>query len=270
MVVTAFAAAPESGFAVNRMFLVDKARNYLGSIPSLYDLPSGWQCEALNVNGPRILPGLPPTSGLSLRRSVAEVIFPLPTGLKIYSDALIQVVAPLATPIAAVQTPVSEYRVHGDNLAGVSKFTERRLRNIVSYQGEIWMAWRRYLASPRAGLPPNFPLPSEIAPTFMHYAYARFRSDKNSRAIYRAIPHSYLRALPKPHQVYWQVSTILPDWLFRRSFDFVYGQARLKMLVRRIVNVLRRRRDEVCGNTGPGWSERQLRQVGGETRVAEP
>src|SRR4029077_2997439 len=47
MVVNAFAAAPESGFAVNRMLLVDKARNYLGAIPSLYDLPSGWQGESL-------------------------------------------------------------------------------------------------------------------------------------------------------------------------------------------------------------------------------
>ena len=270
MVVKAFAAAPESGFAVNRMLLVDKARKYLGAIPSLYDLPSGWQGESLNVNGPRILPGLPPTSGLSLRRSVAEVIFPLPAGLKIYSDALIQVVAPLATPIAAVQTPLSEYRVHGDNLAGVSRFTESRLRNIVSYQGEIWTAWRRYLASPHSGLPPNFPLPSEIAPTFMHYAYARFRSDKNSRAIYRAIPHSYLQALPRPHQLYWQASTILPGWLFRRSFDFVYGQASVKMLARRIVNILRRRGDEICSNTGPGWSERRIRHIGGETRVAEP
>jgi hypothetical protein len=153
---------------------------------------------------------------------------------------LIQVLAPMATPIVALETPLSEYRVHGDNLAGVSRFTETRLRNIVSYEREIWMAWRRYLASPCSGLPSNFPLPSMMAPSLMDYANARFRSDKNSRAIYRAIPRTYLQTLPKPHQLYWQVSIFLPGWLFRRSFDFVYGQTHLKMIARRILRACRR------------------------------
>jgi glycosyltransferase involved in cell wall biosynthesis len=239
-VVDALAAAPCSGFAVNRMRLVDKARRYLGSIPSLYDLPSGWQGASLCPSAPQILLGLPPTSGLSLRRSVAEAIFPLPAGLKAYSDSLIQVLAPMATPIVALEIVLSEYRVHGDNLAGVSRFTETRLRNIASYEREIWMAWRRYLASPCSGLPPNFPLPSIMAPSLMDYAYARFRSDKNSRAIYYAIPHTRLHTLPRPHQLYWRASVIFPTWLFRRSFDFVYGQPRLKMIARRILAACRK------------------------------
>lgn len=234
-VVDAFTAAPGSGFAVNRMRLVDKTRQYLGSIPALYDLPSGWQGGSLSTNAPHILLGLPPTSGLSLRRSVAEAVFPLPAGLKAYSDTLIQTLVPLMTPIVALETPLSEYRVHGDNLAGVSRFTETRLRNIVSYEREIWMAWRRYLVSPRAGLPSNFPLPSTMLPSLMDYAYARFRSHKNSRTIYHAIPHACLQTLPRPHQLYWQASIILPAWLFRKSFNFVYGQTRLKMAARRIL-----------------------------------
>src|SRR5437773_1373408 len=115
-VVDALAAAPDSGFAVNRMLLVDKARNYLAQMPSLYELPSGWQGPVLNPCVPQILAGLPPTSGLSLHRSIAEVIFPLPADLKAYSDTLIQVLAPLMTPIAALQIPLSEYRVHGANI----------------------------------------------------------------------------------------------------------------------------------------------------------
>jgi len=42
-VVAGFAASPDSGFAINRMTRVDKARKYLGDIPMLYRLPSGWQ-----------------------------------------------------------------------------------------------------------------------------------------------------------------------------------------------------------------------------------
>lgn len=239
LVVKAFAADSCSGFAVNRMRLVDKTRKYLGPIPLLYDLPSGWRGAFLSAEGPHILLGLPPTSGLSLRRLAAEAIFPLPVGLKIYSDSLIQVLAPLATSIVAIETPLSEYRVHGDNLAGVSRFTETRLRNIATYEREIWSAWRRYLTSPHSGLPPDFPLPSTSAPSLMEYAYARFRSDKNSKAIYQAVPHGCIQALPRPHQLYWKVSPTLPDWLFRKSFDFVYGQTRLKIITRRLLMRLR-------------------------------
>lgn len=240
LVVNAFAAAPNSGFAVHRMMLVDKARKYLAEIPSLYKLPSGWQGTHLSSSGPRVLPGLPPTSGLSLRRSAAEAIFPLPAALRAYSDTLIQVVAPLATPIVAVSAPLSEYRVHGSNIASVSRFTEGLLRNIVLCEKEIWFAWRRYLASARSGLPPDFPLPAEMAPSLMDYAYARFRSDKDFAGTYKVIPAAYLQSLPRHLQWYWRTSRMFPGWLFRRSFDFVYGQPRSKMVARRIIDTCRK------------------------------
>lgn len=237
LVVDALTAAPESGFAVHRMLLVDKGRKLLGEIPFLYDLPSGWQAPRLTSLTPQIVPGLPPTSGLSLHRSAAEVIFPLPAALKAYSDTLIQVVAPLLTPIVAIDTPLTEYRIHGCNVA--CSFTESRLRNILLYEREIWRAWRRYLASSRSGLPPGYPLPSAMAPSPMACAYARFRSRANFRAIYRSIPRTHLRTLPRPHQWYWRVSLILPNWLFRKSFDFVYGQTRSKMIARKVLIRLR-------------------------------
>jgi glycosyltransferase involved in cell wall biosynthesis len=241
VVVRALAENPDSGLAVNRMLLVDKAGRYLAQMPSLYDLPSGWLGSSVSPSGPQILPGMPPTSGLSLRRSVAEAIFPLPPALKAYSDTLIQVVAPLVTRIVAMDTPLSEYRVHDDNIAGVRRFTAEQLRNIVSYNGEIWRGWRRYLSSALAGVPSDFPLPSEMAPSLMDYTYARFRSQRDFKAVFRAIPPAHVHSLPKPHQWYWRASTILPSWLFRRSFDFVYGQTRSKMIARRILNAFRSR-----------------------------
>src|SRR5437879_338799 len=264
LVVNALAAAPDSGFAVNRMLLVDKARKYLAEVPSLYDLPSGWRGVSLCSTGPRILPGLPPTSGLSLRRSAAEAIFPLPAGLRAYSDTLIQVVAPLVTPIVAIDTPLSEYRVHGANIAGVSRFTENHLRNIVLYEREIWRAWRRYLSSPRSGVPANFPLPAEMAPSLMDYAYERFRTNQSVKAAFQAIPTAHLQSLPRPHQWYWRASIMLPTWLFRRSFDFVYGQTRSKLIARRILSAFRNGRLRLPGT---GLVRRLgTRQGGIETR----
>jgi glycosyltransferase involved in cell wall biosynthesis len=233
-VVEAFGAAPDAGLAVNRMLIVDKNRKRLGEIPLVSQLATGWQGPSLNICGPRVLPGLPPSSGLSLRRVIAESIFPLPSGLGAYADTLIQVLAPRITPIVAVETPSSEYRVHGANVAAVSAFTEDRLRNLVVWEREIWRAWRRHVLSSSG---PSLDTPvSETTPTLMAYAYARFRSDPRSKAIYQAIPPDYFGALPGLFRWYWRASPAIPDWLFRKSFAFVYGQTRAKRVVARILS----------------------------------
>jgi glycosyltransferase involved in cell wall biosynthesis len=233
-VVDAFGAAPGAGLAVNRMLIVDKDRKCLGEIPLLSHLATGWQESSLNISGPRVLPGLPPSSGLSLRRVIAESIFPLPSGLRAYADTLIQVLAPRITPIVAIQTPSSEYRVHGANVAAVSAFTEERLRNLVAWEREIWRAWRRHFLSPSA--PSLDTAVSETTPTLMAYAYARFRSDPGSKAVYQAIHPDCFRALPSLFRWYWRTSPLMPNWLFRKSFAFAYGQTRAKRVVARILS----------------------------------
>jgi glycosyltransferase involved in cell wall biosynthesis len=236
-VVESFGAAPDAGLAVNRMLIVNKNRKCLGKIPLLSHLATGWQGPSLNICGPRVLPGLPPSSGLSLRRAIAESIFPLPSGLGAYADTLIQVLAPWKTPIVAVQTPSSEYRVHGANVAAVSAFTEDRLRNLEVWEREIWRAWRQHILSSSAR---SLDTPaSETTPTLMAYAYARFRSDPRSKTVYQSIPPNYFRALPNLFRWYWRASPVMPDWLFRKSFAFVYGQTRAKRVAARILSISR-------------------------------
>lgn len=241
LVVGAFAESPDAGLAVHKMSLVDANRKHLGEIPCLCELRSGWQGAHSDLSGPHVLPGLPPTSGLSLRRSAAELIFPLPAGLRAYSDTLIQVVAPLATPIVDVNFPLSEYRVHGANVGGVSTFTEERLRDIVAYEKEIWGAWRRYVSLAPGGAASAFPLPARRAPSLMDYAYARYKTDGNFVKVYRAIPPAQMECLPGPLRWFWRSSLFFPNWLFRRAFDFAYGQTRLKTITRRVLNAWRNR-----------------------------
>ncbi|MGB7844228.1 MAG: glycosyltransferase [Candidatus Acidiferrum sp.] len=234
-VVEAFSAAPDAGLAVNRMLIVDKNRKNLGEIPLLSQLAEGWQGPSLNICGPRVLPGMPPCSGLSLRRSIAESLFPLPPGLTAYADTLIQVLAPRITPIVAIQTPSSEYRVHGGNVAAVSAFTEDRVKNLAAWEGEIWRAWRRHILSSSAvSLETTLP---ETNATIMAYAYARFRSDPRSKAVYQAIPRDYFQALPRLFRWYWRASPLVPNWLFRKSFNFVYAQSRAKRVVAGILRL---------------------------------
>ena len=73
----------------------------------------------------RVLPwGFSPTSGLSLRRRLCDVIFPLTTGLKTSADQLIAPVAALLAPVRYLEEPLGVYRIHGANAWSV---TQRRL-----------------------------------------------------------------------------------------------------------------------------------------------
>lgn len=239
-VIGGFAATPDSGLAVNRMVRVDRARRRLGDIPLISGLASGWMRPFLSLSAPHVASGLPPCSGLSLRRSVAAAIFPLPEGLTAYADTLIQVLCPLITPIAAIEEPLSEYRVHGANVAAVAEFTEDRLKNLAAYEKEIWRAWRRFLASPLSGIPESFPLPPKMPSSPMSYAYARFRSSSRPSSDCQTISSDYFLTWPKPYQWYWRASSLMPNWLFRKSFAFMYGQTRAKAILGKILRVYRR------------------------------
>jgi glycosyltransferase involved in cell wall biosynthesis len=237
-VVQAFSSARDSGLAVNQMLRVDSARNYLGEIPLLFPLASGWLAPSLIFRAPQLAPGLPPSSGLSLRRAVGEAIFPLPSNLKIGADTWIQILVPLITPIVAIEVPLSEYRVHGANANATVTFTEDKLRTWAILEREVWNAWRNLLVSPRSPLS-HLPLLNETAPSFMSYAYERFRSGSGSKTKLVPISSECLRRLSGCYRWYWRAVAWMPDWLFRWSFTFVYGQTRAKMTLGRIRAALR-------------------------------
>lgn len=235
-VLNAFRAAPGSGLVANRMLRVNSNRKYLGQIPAFYQFPSGWHGPSLFLSGPRMLAGLPPTSGLSLRRCVAEAVFPLPLRLKTCAETVVQYIGPLITPVVAIRDPLGEYRIHDNNAQARATFTEEHVRKLVAFEKEIWRAWRHYVASACSGLSSDFPVPLREAPSLFSYAYARFRSNPKFREIYESIPRDFLRTLPLPYQWFWRASVLLPDWLFRRCFDFIYGQTSAKISMGRVLN----------------------------------
>lgn len=235
-VVKAFSVARDSGLAVNQMLRVDSARNCLGEIPLLFPLPSGWLGPSLIRRAPHVASGLPPSSGLSLRRAVGEAIFPLPSNLKIGADTWIQTLVPLITPIVALKVPLSEYRIHSANANATGVFTEDKLRTWAVLEREVWNAWRNLLVSPRLPFS-HFPRARETAPSFMSYAYERFRSGSKTTSV--PISPECLRRLSGCYRWYWRAVAWMPDWLFRWSFTFVYGQTRTKMTVGRVMKALR-------------------------------
>ena len=239
-VIDAFAAAPDAGFAVHRMLRVDRARKYLGDLPLISTLASGWICPLLSLSAPHVASGLPPCSGLALRRPVAELMFPLPRRLTAYADTLVQTLAPLITSVAAIETPLSEYRIHGTNIAAVKVFDETRLRNLAVCEREIWRAWRQFLNTRLMGLPPNLLQPPKMPASPMSYAYSRFRSSSRSHNNHQMISAEYFKTWPRSFRWYWRTASLMPNWLFRRSFAFVYGQPWTKIVLGKVLHACRK------------------------------
>lgn len=236
--VDALVSNRDAGFAIHRMLRVDKYRNPLGEVPLLSQLPSGWQGGAFNLKGPRVLPGLPPSSGLALHRTIADLIFPIPPTLRTCADTAVQILAPLMTPIISVNRILGEYRVHGGNNIGRNQFGTADVQRIMFQDNEAWKVWRNYVAAQTSSK--MLSIPAQRTPSMMEYAHARFAGDPSCRVLFRfGINSPRYQAMSAIQRCYWKMSIAMPDWLFRRSFGFVYGQSAAKIKLGRIVHSLR-------------------------------
>ncbi len=101
---------------------------------------------------------MPPTSGLSLRRDVAERIFPLPLEAPLVScpDQLITRLAPLLTNVTREEQALSEYRLHGGNNYGPDRVTAASFKRELEYCEALWWAQRRFLETSTRRLAEDF------------------------------------------------------------------------------------------------------------------
>jgi len=186
---------------------------------------------------------MPPTSGLALRRAVAERILPYLRGRRAFADSVIQVLGPLVTPIVAIDRPLGLYRVHGENSFGLRKFTVTEVERLSLRDTELWRAWRSFVLTIAPDLPPCFPIPPERAPSVLNYGCARIKGEAIAKTLYAdVIAGPRFASMPWPYRWFWKSSAFLPDWLFEKSFNFVYGKGSAKLVISRIVHWLRAQR----------------------------
>ena len=230
VVVAAHLASPNAGLVIHKMQVIDGNRRKLRLIPSVSAMPSGWLGPRMMLTAPRMLLGSPPSSGMSMHGAVAKVVLPLLAGKRIYSDTMIQSVAPLVTPILAVDQVLCEYRVHGNNTS--TTFTANRVRTIVATETEVWTAWRAYLISISERLPPDFVIPPERPALMMRYALARIENDPGFKDFHRrALEDRWYQSMPARYRLYWKYSSALPLWAFRASLNTVFGHGNLKTIL---------------------------------------
>jgi glycosyltransferase involved in cell wall biosynthesis len=223
----------DGGVIVHRIIRINQNKRRQGVSPLLHRLPDGWHgTRLLEQSG--LLPFMPPTSGLSLRREVAERLFPLPLKFPFCKcpDQVIARLAPLVTAVASVEEPLAEYRLHGTNSYLASRVTVASLSRELEYCEALWKEQYRFLSqiNPLAAAR-LMPLDRTSYFWLMHYLRAKLVNDPFTRSLYKKYI-AMLKAQPDAAFVFfWQSSFYLPKFIFEFAINMFIGQNFLKQLV---------------------------------------
>jgi len=103
-----------SGLVIHQMMVVDGEGRDLQRIPTFTRFESGWIADKVVRRGGRWR--WMPTSAVSLRREVMELVWPVPEeAFKRDADMFILELAPLLTPVTGIEEILGYYRLHGSN-----------------------------------------------------------------------------------------------------------------------------------------------------------
>jgi glycosyltransferase involved in cell wall biosynthesis len=231
-VVRAFQQNPRAGFGVHRASMVDHEGKQRGTYPLLSSLPNG-DCSRIIYENSGILMGLPPTTNLSLRREVADRIFPIPAQYTGYAEQTVHRLAPLMTELSAVDTPLAHWRQHGKNDQNATRISARRLERELKIMDSLWLEQKSYLDSIDPQLGGDFPHISR-APLYLRANYIRMRlsKDPGSRLAHADLCRYGLNSGSKV-DLFWRYSNLLPLPLFDWAVNLLLTQSVWKQMVGR-------------------------------------
>ncbi len=232
-IVANFQENADAGFGLHRVIRISADHRRQGVWPMSAPLPAGWHGSHLLEDG-GVLPYMPPTSGLSLRREVAERIFPLSLELPLVKcpDQLITRLAPLLTRVTRVDDALAEYRLHGENNYGPDKVSAASFRRELDYCEALWGAQKRFLGTIDSELAERFqPLSLNHFIRHSTYLWARLARDPDVRRHY----DRYMECMAPGtrHRWFWKASIYLPYPVFTFAVNLLIRQSWLKQMIAR-------------------------------------
>lgn len=241
-VLAAFRGNPRCGLYANRIQLVSTTGQLLG-LPYPPTLIQGWVGPAKLREGGCTL--FPPMSGLSFRREVASLLFPIPLGIKRLEDYYLPCTAQFFTEIEVAQECLTQYRVHGANRSqaaadnpvlcfstldprGHVNFVER-LEAVVPFQKDFL---RRFYGPVVAEA-----LRLEDHPGYWHELLGlRALLGRRTGAIRPYSVDEMIGHVRRPaNRRLWRAILLLPDPLARRAYRFWRAPSGLKRAVKAVV-----------------------------------
>ncbi|HVJ06284.1 MAG TPA: glycosyltransferase [Candidatus Saccharimonadales bacterium] len=143
-VVKALRESPECGLCLHNVQKVDQRGRPFGP-PYPGHIKSGWVLQELLSSGGRCL--FPPTSGIAVRREVAERIFPIRTEFRKVGDAYIHFPAAFLSRVCVAPGAYSTYRQHNRNMSWHFNSTLERLVGQLQEFEEVFATNREFVAT---------------------------------------------------------------------------------------------------------------------------
>ncbi len=147
-----FQRSASTGIIVNAMVKFGDDGRTFGLIPEFGKLDHGWIRDQMLRSGGHW--SFAPASGISLRRTCAEQIFPIPEQqFRTEADSYIFTQAPLSWAVAAIDEPLSGYRLHGSNVTSSEKIDANYTRRVINGIERMHSALSKSAAAMELGRP---------------------------------------------------------------------------------------------------------------------
>ncbi len=118
------------GAVVHPLMVTDAEGEPIQRIPALTRFEDGWLAPRVLRRGGRWR--WVPTSGIAMRRQVADLVFPMPEeGFSSSADTFFLMLVPLLTPIASVDEVLGTYRRHGANVYARAQLDPERTDRLI-------------------------------------------------------------------------------------------------------------------------------------------
>lgn len=233
-IVSAFRSNPNSGFCIHRTQRMDQSGRSGGVFPLLQKLPSG-DCTISTIQNSGVLMGLPPTSALSLRREVADLIFPIPEYYTGYAEQMIHRIAPLVTSVCSIDGAFSSWTQHRRNDQNSSHVKVERLARELRFMELLWRDQHRFLLDHSPILAAALQqLEQNALYVKMRYIIGRLTASRETH-----ISHTALCNIPEIRDsymgIFWRYSNRLPRPIFKKSIELLETQGGLKHFLGRFL-----------------------------------
>ncbi|MBF2016559.1 MAG: glycosyltransferase [Rivularia sp. T60_A2020_040] len=234
-VINAFHSQPNCGLVFHNVIQIDRQGELIKHQPMLSKFAEGWTAPFALKNG-GFVDNIPPTSALSFRREVTELLLPMNETFLRNVDAVVRNLAAFVTLMQPIPEILSKYRIHGSNIMAASSlkadFLEKELARSELVHQEVEQFVRSFhgaeiaekLASVKCRL------------TYCHNKYLVSRLT-NAPKSERTEAHRQLISHP---EFAWsgmegfllKRGEYLPNVLFKALFNQIYGSGELKQIVR--------------------------------------
>lgn len=225
--VKSFLQAPGAGFSIHRVQPISGSGKSIGR-PLPADLANGWIGEQALDNG-GYTRSFPPASGLSFRREVIAIVFPLPLHFRRAADGALVQIAQFFTIAVPLQGVLAYYRLHGANVTGAISISADYLVKEVNDLRLISTLQSVYLSQHFSVSAANR-IRSGESPEHSLALYLLGATEPRDRQL-----NDLVDSVSGRRKLLWQFLLLLPRCIGAPALRFWWGRSLLKRMLLRLV-----------------------------------